>query len=286
MRKHVLFFVALLVCISMPYKGKAQIESPLTNFGLYAGNIYFWNQHGDGTARWAEARLLFGRGNDYRLLSIGGFVNYNEVGSKIDTFLYHDVEWAGGLAMNFGSQYWMDYNEVWGWLNVGLKFTNDHGAINSYDTKQKDEMFYCFGGVMFKNTMNHGPFFIKKFMVTYQKPYTSSRNAYWEGKATYDTAANKGYFKFVAENTFFSAPLTPSENLRFEPKIIGSATYQFLNKRVVYSLGVGVTLARAYSQEIMTIDAGIKFDPVRPGNMYSVGVLVNFVELAKAIANK
>ena len=286
MRKQMLFFVVLLVCACIPNKTKAQFESPLTNFGLYGGNIYFCNQHGDGTARWAEARLLFGRGNDYRLLSIGGFVNYNEVGSKIDTFLYHDVEWAGGLAMNFGSQYWLDYNEVWGWLNVGLKFTTDHGAIAQYDTKQKDEMFYAFGGIMFKNTMNRGPFFIKKFMLTYQQPYTSTRNAYWEGKATYDTASNKGYVKFVAENTFCSLPITRSENLRFEPKIMGAATYQFLNKRVVYSLGIGVTLARAYSQEIMTIDTGIKFDPVKPGNMYSVGVLVNFVELAKAIANK
>lgn len=284
MRKFILIFVGFLVSFSLPVA--AQLESPLTNFGLYGGNIYFANANGDGTARWAEARILFGRGNDYRLLSFGGFVNYNEVGSKFSDFQYFDREWAGGLAMNFGSQYWLSNHEVWGWLNVGLKKSSDHGMINEYETRQNDKLFYSFAGIMFKNAMGRGPFFIQKFMLTYQQPLKSSREAYWEGERTADSAVNKGYFKVVAENTFCSLPLTPSESLRFEPKIIGSANYQFLDQRIIYSLGVGITLARQYSQEVLTLDASIKFDQKAPGNIYSVGILVNFVELAKLAFNK
>ena len=284
MRKFVIIFVGLLVSLSLPVV--AQMESPLTNFGLYGGNIYFANANGDGTARWAEARVLFGRGNDYRLLSFGAFVNYNEVGSKFNNFNYFDKEWAGGLAVNFGSQYWLTNYELWGWLNVGLKKTADHGAIDKYESRQNDNLFYSFGGIMFKNALNRGPFFIEKFMFTFQQPLKSSREAYWDAKPTSDSSVNKGYFKVVGENTFCSLPITRSESLRFEPKLIGSATYQFLDQRMIYSLGIGVTLARQYSQEIMTIDANIKFDQKAPGNIYSVGILVNFVELGKAVFNK
>jgi len=283
MKKFILLFViGFLVSIALPVAA----QSPLTNFSLLGGNIYFTDPgNGDGTARWVETRVLFGRGNDYRLLSGGLFVNYNEVGSKLDSFLYHDQEIAFGPALNFGSQYWSESNEIWGWLNAGLKITWDRGQFQDYDTKQKDKLIYAFGGIMFKNSLGRGPFFIKKFMVTYQQPFESERNAFWEGNPTLDPPANKGYVKLVAENTFVSLPLTPSESLRFEPKITASAAYEFNGQNMIYSAGIGLTLAREYSQEILTLEGGIKVQAnARP--IYSIGALINVVELGKALLNK
>ncbi len=283
MKKFILLFViGLLVSAAFPVAA----QSPLTNFSLLGGNIYFTNPgNGDGTARWVETRVLFGRGNDYRLLSGGFFVNYNEVGSKLDGFLYHDQEVAFGPALNFGSQYWSESNEIWGWLNAGLKIAWDRGQIESYDTEQKDKLLYLFGGIMFKNSLGRGPFFIKKFMVTYQQPLKSERDASWEGNPTFDSPANKGYVKLVAENTFVSLPLTASESLRFEPKITASAAYEFNGSNMIYSTGIGLTLAREYSQEILTLEGGVKFQQqTRP--IYSVGALINVVELGKAIFSK
>ncbi len=279
--------IFLLICLlSSIYAETVEAQSPIANFSLMGGNTYFFKPNrGDGSYRWAEARLLFGKENDYRLLSAGVFFNYVEVGSKIDSFLYHDQEYSGGLAINFGSQYWMMSNEVWGWLNVGLKYSKDRGQIDLYDTKQTDKSFYMSGGLMLKNTMNEGPFFIKKLLFDFRAPTKQGeRHAYWDGLPTLDSLSNKGRIKVALENTFFSTPVNMAQTLRFEPKIMGSITNEFSDHRNIYSLGLGLTLAREYSQELITLEGKVHFDP-KYGTMYSVGVMISFSELAKAIVN-
>ncbi len=287
--KEKIIFLLIGILVGLIAK-PVEAQAPIANFSLMGGNTYFWKpNHGDGTYRWAEARLLFGKENNDKLLSAGVFFNYVEVGSKIDNFLYYDQEYAGGLALNFGSQYATMNNEIWGWLNVGLKYSKDHGQMiihdTLYDTKQNDQSFYTSGGIMLKNAMGDGPFFIKKLLFDFRAPTKKGgRHAYWDIYPTPDSLSNKGRIKITLENTFFSKPINMAGTLRFEPKITGSVTNEFADHRNIYSVGLGLTLAREYSQELVTLEAKVHFDP-KYGQMYSVGVMVSISELAKAIVN-
>jgi hypothetical protein len=262
-------------------------RSPLTNQSLLVGNVYFVQPNaGNGTTRWAEGRFLFGRFKDYRLFSGGIFINGVEVGSKIANYLYYGTEITFGPAINFGSQKFSKKHELWGWINAGLKLSSDQGQINQYNSKQKDKSIYLFGGILFKNSLGRGPFFIDKIMVTYQRSLESTRESYWGETRLSDPPTNKGYLKLIGENTFVSLPLNKFGSLRFEPKIIAGVAYEFEGRKTFYTAGVGLTLARRYSQEIVTLQLDAKFNQNFPETIYSAGIMVNLVELGKVLFKK
>ncbi|MFA5131090.1 MAG: hypothetical protein WC467_01570 [Patescibacteria group bacterium] len=294
MIKKILFSFGFLALLFMAKPVDAQYESPLTNASLMVGNTYFYvPNHGDGSYRWGEARLLFGGRNDYSPISLGVFVNYVEVGSKIDEFLYHDTEWCGGLAMNFGSKYWFPMREFWGWSNLGIKSTKDHGQKNTfngqYDGRQNDQLFYGNIGVLLKNPEMRGPLYMQKLMLTLQSPTRQGQlTAYWDGEKIADSSlniTNKGSFRAVFENTFVTIPLNMAESLRFEPKMMFGAINQFNDHRTLFTAGIGLTLARTYSEELLVIEGNVKFDP-KFGNTFYIGANLNVIELGKALFQK
>lgn len=259
------------------------IRSPLTNQSLLVGNSYFTElDKGDGAVRWAEGRLLFGRYKDYHLLSGGVFVNVVEVACKISDYLYYDREIAFGPAINFGSQKWSKTHEIWGWMNAGLKFGFDKGQVGQYNTKQKDKSFYLFGGILFKNSSNLGPFYIDKIMVTYQKYLEGNRESSYGLTELSEPSVDKSYLKVAGENIFCSLPLNKKGTLRFEPKIIGSVMHQVDGDRLYYTTGLGFSLTRKYSQEIATVQAEVKFSKNIP-EVYSVGLMLNIAEVWRAL---
>lgn len=261
-------------------------ETPITNQSLLLGGGNFFDKLGCGSYRYGEFRLLFGREKDSSITAGGLFLNYNDSRSLVDNYLYQGREFAFGPALNFGSRHWSKKKEIWGWVNLGLRFSWDKGSIDKYRSEQTDQMIYLFGGILFKNKLGGGPFFMQKIMVTYQQPVKKERVSSWENEPLTDPPTNKGFVQLKLENTFVSLPLVKKGMLRFEPKIIGQASYRFYDQRVVTTLGLGLSLTRRYSQELVSLEGGIKFKDSPNGPVFYVGVSADLIQIGKALFQK
>lgn len=262
---------------------KSQIRSPLTNQSLLVGKGYFFEPKGDGSYLFGELRLLFGKDRDSTATAFGIFVNVNESVSEMNNFFYNEKAIIFGPALNFGARRWLKFREFWSWLNVGVKFSWDKGHVDLYETQQKDKSFYFSGGALIRGTMNQAPFFMQKLMVELQIPITKEREAYWSDDLLSEGPTNKGYLKLQLENAFASLRVLRNGELRFEPKIVGSINYRFFDQRVIPSLGIGLVLARRYSQELVSIEGGIRFNQTDIGPGYYIGASLNLIEAGRAI---
>jgi len=277
--KKILLLLGFLASFALPVVAQ---DSPLTNFDVYAGNTYFnYPKHGDGTYRWAETRILFGRESEYRLLSGGVFANYTEVGSLVDNFHYYDQEFTVGLSMNAGSQYWLRTREIWTWLNAGIKFMKDHGTITKYNARQNDKFIYASGGFFLKDPIGNGLFSMQKVMLTYAQPIQSDKSATWDAKNLSEYPFDKGFAKVDIYNTMSSTPIRGSLETRFETKIVGSASYMYCNQRLDYSGGIALTWAGKYSQELITLEGGMRYYQSNAGSGFYVSILGNLGQMAK-----
>lgn len=261
-------------------------ETPITNQSLLLGGGNFFDKLGCGSYRYGEFRLLFGREKDSSITAGGLFLNYNDFRSLVDNYFYQGREFAFGPALNFGSRHWSKKKEIWGWVNLGLRFSFDNGSIDQYQSEQKDQMIYLFAGILFKNKLGGSPFFMQKIMVTYQQPFRKERVSSRENSPLSNPPTNKGYFQLKLENTFVSVPLIKKGTLRFEPKIIGSGAYRFYDKKLVTTLGLGLSLTRRYSQELISLEGGIKFNESLNGSVFYVGVSADLIQIGKALFQK
>lgn len=262
---------------------KSQTGSPLTNQSLLVGKGYFFEPKGEGNYYYGELRLLFGKDKDSTMTTVGAFVNFNESNSNIEKFVYNNQELSFGPALNFGARRWINFREFWSWVNIGIKLSWDKGSVGLYKSSQTDKSFYFSGGALVRGTMNQSPFFMQKIMVEVQVPVQTERLAYWSGNLITEPTSNKGYSKLQLENTFVSLRVQKNGELRFEPKIVGSINYRFFDQRIIPSLGIGLALVRRYSQELICLEGGIRFNQTDIGPGYYIGASINLIEAGKAI---
>lgn len=277
------FFVAMLMSIITSKPALAQ--HPLGESQLLVGNGYFKpaGQQGDGTWRYAEARLIPGQKD--QSIRFGLYLSAIEVGSRIDGFRHHSTELGGGLAMNFNFQPGWKY-EKYGWVNIAWKQAKSEGSIRDpnglFENSQTDQMLHLGGGVIFQNTLEQ-PFLIRqKVMFEYQAPLKSEFERNWNDQKVPGTAWDKERIKISIENALFKTTLSWQNEIHLLPAILLAYSHEKALKQDFLALGAVLTLVKGeYNQEILTLSYQSKFELSGDGRMDILEVNLSILNLLK-----
>lgn len=277
-----LFFVAILISIVTT---PALAQHPLGESQLLIGNGYFKQaeQRGDGTWRYAEARVLpWQKDRDVR---IGLYLSAIEVGSMIDDFHHHSTELGGGLAINFNLQPGWKY-ERYGWVNLAWKQAKSEGSIiepnGIFENSQTDQMLHLGGGVIFNNILEQNLLVRQKVMFEYQTALQSDQQASWNKKEVPGEAWDKERIKISLENALFKTTVSWQNEINLLPAILLEYSHEKALKQDFLALGAVLTLVKGdYNQEIITLSYRSKFEIPGEGRVDILEINLNLLNLFK-----
>ncbi|MCX6797918.1 MAG: hypothetical protein NTX66_01710, partial [Candidatus Falkowbacteria bacterium] len=107
----------------------AALNVPAQRFQAMVGNGYGEQKgHGDLTYRFLELRWLPFLRNEQEC-KLGFFGNLTQVSSKIDGYVFNSLEKTIGLTLEYCPSSYSYYTDVYSWINVGYKFSEDSGGI-------------------------------------------------------------------------------------------------------------------------------------------------------------
>lgn len=258
----IIFFVTVLMSVLTNKPALAQ--HPLGESQLLIGNGYFKpaEKQGDGTWRYAEARIIPGQRD--QSIRLGLYLSAIEVGSRIDGFRHHSTELGGGLAMNFNFQPGWKY-EKYGWVNIAWKQAKSEGSIRDLDglfeNSQTDQMLYLGGGVIFQNTLEQTFLIRQKVMFEYQTSLKSEYEGSWNDKIIPGEAWDKERIKIGIENALLKTTLSWQNEIHLLPAILLAYSHEKALKQDFLALGAVLTLVKGeYNQEILTLSYQSKFE--------------------------
>lgn len=256
MKKYCLIFAFLTFAVS----GFSQ--HPLGESQLLVGNGYFQAHHqkGDGTWRYAEARVIPGQHKDVRY---GLYLSAIEVASKIDGYKHHSTEFGVGLAVNFNLAPGWKYDR-YGWSNIGYKHTNSNGEMRQsdglFENSQSDDLMFITAGLIFQNTMEIFPFIRHKVSVEYQLSVKSKIDSEWKGKPIMTQAWDNERLKINFENAVAKINLSWRNDVHLLPAIYLGYSYEQGGGNNFGALGAVITLAKGeYGREVLNLSYQSKF---------------------------
>jgi hypothetical protein len=278
----ILFFVVMLMSIVTT---PALAQHPLGESQLLIGNGYFKpaEKQGDGTWRYAEARIIPGQSESN--IRLGLYLSAIEVGSRIDGFYHHSTELGGGLAMNFNFQPGWKY-EKYGWANIAWKKAHSKGSIREpdgmFENSQSDQMLHLGGGIIFQNTFEQTFLIRQKVMFEYQTSLKSDYEGSWNNKNVPGEAWDKERFKVSLENALFKTTLSWQNEIHLLPAILLAYSHEKALKQDFLALGAVLTLVKGeYNQEILTLSYQSKFELPGDGRMDILEININVLNFFK-----
>lgn len=278
MKKILIFF--LLICNISSFA-----QHPLGESSLLVGNGYFKpeTQLGDGTWRYAEARIIPWQEASVNSVKAGLYLSAIEVGSKIESFKHHSLELGLGLAINYKLSSGWRYDK-YGWANMGYKKSRSRGEARMtdglFESSQEDDFLFITTGIIFYNSLETFPFVRQKASLEYQKALKSKTLNKWEGETIYSVPWDNERMKINFENALAKINLSWQNETFLLPAIYLGYSHENGNNMDYGSIGATLTLAKGqYGREIINLSYQSKFDLRGKGRTDLVFIDLNILSL-------
>ncbi len=182
----VIFFLLLFGSVS----ALAQIEA----LGCLGADLLRGKDKTRGDNEFAEVRLMFGKpGFRFGPVFNGVYTYFYQGG-----YYYRGRDLTGGLSFDT----WKRGENIdrYFWVNIGIRFSRDHGWDGNYESFQNDHIGYLWGGLTFNSPMG-GWFGLNTIMFEAQTPLTKGViNARYQNDTLWDADPyNKERIRAVGE---------------------------------------------------------------------------------------